>query len=125
MKLTAWVTIASLLMYVWVFVNVGKARGKYHVKAPSTEGPVEFLTALRVQTNTVEQIVLFLPLLWLSCLYQSDLVAAILGAFWVAGRIVYALGYYQAPEKRSVGFLISSVASVGLLLCAIVGLIIH
>jgi len=125
MKLTAWVTIASLLMYIWVFARVGTARGTYHVAAPSTDGPIEFLTALRVQANTVEQLILFLPLLWLSCIFMSDQIAAILGAVWVAGRVIYALGYYSAPEKRSLGFGISSVAGLGLLLASVYGLIVH
>lgn len=125
MKLTAWITIASLLMYIWVFAKVGKARSTYGVKAPSTDGPIEFLCAIRVQANTVEQLIIFLPLLWLSCFYMSDMIAAILGVVWVVGRIVYALGYYQAPEKRSLGFGISSAAAIGLLITAIAGLLMH
>ncbi|PRC93741.1 MAPEG family protein [Solimicrobium silvestre] len=125
MKLTAWATLASVLMYIWVFAKVGKARGVHKVPAPLTDGPVEFLIALRVQANTVEQLIIFLPLLWLCCIFMSDQIAAILGAIWVVGRILYALGYYQAPDKRSLGFLISSVAAIGLLISAVTGLIIH
>jgi glutathione S-transferase len=125
MKLTAWVTIASLLMYIWVFAKVGKARGVHNVPAPSTDGPTEFLVAMRVQANTVEQLILFLPLLWMCAMYMSDLYAAGFGAVWVIGRIVYALGYYQAPKNRSAGFLISSAAGVGLLVCTIIGLVTH
>jgi len=123
MKMTAWVTIASLLMYIWVFANVGKARGVHKIAAPSTDGPLEFLVALRVQANTVEQLILFLPLLWLCCYYLDDRIAAVLGATWVVGRILYALGYYKDPSKRSMGFGISSLAGVGLLIGAMVGLI--
>jgi len=123
MKLTAWVTIASILMYIWVFAKAGKARGIYQVPAPLTEGPTEFLIAMRVQANTVEQMVIFLPLLWLCCIYLSDQIAAILGATWVVGRILYALGYYQEPKKRSLGFGIASLAALGLLIGAIVGLV--
>ena len=125
MKLTAWVTIASLLMYVWVFVNVGKARDIHKVDAPSTDGPVEFLVALRVQANTVEQLILFLPLLWLCATYMSDQYAAGFGAIWVVGRVLYALGYYRAANKRSLGFFISSAAAAGLLVCSIIGLLVH
>jgi len=125
MKLTAWVTIASLLMYIWVFARAGKARSEHGVKAPSMDGPLAFQSALRVQTNTVEQLVIFLPLLWLSASYMGDMTAAILGAIWVVGRIIYALGYYQAPDKRSLGFGISSVAAIGLLIAAIAGLVMH
>jgi glutathione S-transferase len=123
MKLTAWITIASLLMYIWVFTRVGRARGVHKVAAPATDGPIEFLISSRVQTNTVEQLILFLPLLWLCGMYLSDLIASILGAVWVIGRIIYALGYYRAPEKRHIGFVISSLAGLGLLIGAVVGLV--
>lgn len=125
MYLTAWVTIVSLLMYIWVSYNVGKARAIYKVAAPYTDGPVEFLSKLRVQTNTVEQFILFLPLLWLCGLYLSDLIAAILGCIWIIGRIIYALNYYKAPEKRHLGFGIAFFASISLLIGSITGLIIH
>lgn len=125
MKLTAWVTIASLLMYIWTIAKVGKARSAHQINAPVTDGPAEFLSVLRVQANTVEQLVLFLPLLWLCCVFMNDQIAAVLGATWVVGRIIYAVGYYQAPGKRSLGFGISSLAGVGLLIGAITGLIIH
>ena len=123
MKMTAWVTIASLVMYIWTFSMVGRARGQYKVPAPLTDGPQEFLIALRVQANTVEQLVLFLPLLWMAAWYKDDQTAAVLGAIWVVGRVLYALGYYSAPSKRSAGFMISSFASAGLLISACIGLL--
>lgn len=133
MKLTASVTIASLLMYIWVFAKAGNARKIYQVPAPAMDGPAGFLAAMRVQANTVEQLVLFLPALWLCCLFlgaqmgatMGDQIAAGLGALWVVGRVIYALGYYQAPAKRGLGFGISSLATLGLLIGAIAGLILH
>jgi len=56
---TSWLSVVVLAMYFWNVVTVGKARGKYGIKAPSVEGPDEFLRALRVQANTVEQLVFF------------------------------------------------------------------
>lgn len=125
MKLTAWVTIAAVLMYVWIFFNVGKARAEHKIAAPSTDGPLPFQQVMRVQANTVEQLIIFLPLLWLSAFYTGDLISAGLGALWVVGRIMYALGYYQEPKKRSTGFMVSSTAAGGLLLSACIGLILH
>jgi len=125
MKLTAWITIASLLIYIWTFTKVGKARGVHKIAAPATDGPVEFLIALRVQANTVEQLVLFLPLLWLCNVYMGDFIAAGLGAVWVVGRLIYAIGYYRSPEKRHIGFVISSLAGLGLLIATIAGLVLH
>ncbi len=125
MKLTACITIASLLMYIWTFINVGKARGHYKINAPSCEGPVEFLSVLRVQANTVEQMVIFLPLLWICSTYMGDQVGAGIGAVWVIGRVIYALGYYKSPGKRTAGFVISSMAALTLLIASIAGVILH
>jgi glutathione S-transferase len=123
MQWTAWTTLACMIMYVWIFFNVGRARIKYKVLAPSMDGPKEFLSANRVQVNTVEQMILFLPLLWLCATFLSDRVAAAAGAIWVLGRVFYALGYYSAPSKRVTGYAISTVANLTLLIGSIGGLL--
>lgn len=122
---TAWITISALVCYIWVMSNAGRARTKYAVQAPSMEGPPEFMAAQRVQANMVEQMVIFLPALWLCALTMNDRAAALGGAIWVIGRVLYALGYYRDPSKRGPGFMISSFASVGLILASVAGLIMH
>jgi glutathione S-transferase len=115
---TAWATLAALVMYCWVTAYAGQTRRKYKVESPLMEGPIEFLSAQRVQGNTVEHLVLFLPALWLCAVFYSDHIAAIVGAVWVAGRILYAVSYYRDPKKRGPGFLISTFATFGLMLLA-------
>lgn len=122
-KLTAWVSLAALAMYAWTFVNVARARVKHQVSAPSVDGPLAFQSALRVQMNTVEQMMLFFPALWLCAIYLGDLWAAAGGAAWVLGRVMYALAYYDDPAKRGPGFTLSLVASGLLLLGAGFGLL--
>jgi uncharacterized membrane protein YecN with MAPEG domain len=78
---------------------------------------------LRVQQNTLEQLIFFLPLLWLFSFYVSPLWSAGIGAVWLVGRIVYAWGYYQAAEKRTIGFGISSISGLVLLLGSLWGII--
>jgi glutathione S-transferase len=80
---------------------------------------------LRVQQNTLEQLVLFLPALWIFATFVSPLAATIIGAIWIVGRIVYAWGYYQAAEKRGPGFGISTLATVVLLLGSLVGIVLQ
>ncbi|MDB5762515.1 MAG: hypothetical protein JWQ21_1510 [Herminiimonas sp.] len=125
MKWTAWTTLASLVMYFWIFANVARARSKYKVPAPAMDGPVEFQSIMRVQSNTVEQMVIFLPALWLCAYFFKDSWAALCGAIWIAGRIVYALGYYKAPARRGLGFGISMLASVALMIATAISLILH
>jgi glutathione S-transferase len=117
------ITVLTLIVYFVITLNVGIARAKYNVKPPATTGDPKFECALRVQQNTLEQLVFFLPLLWIFSYYVSARWGLILGSIWLVGRILYAWGYYQAPEKRGPGFGISSLAGLGLLGGAIVGLV--
>lgn len=123
--LTAIVTILALLMFFWTGYRVGGMRGKYDIKAPATSGHPEFDKAYRVQMNTLEQIVLFLPLLWLSNAYfqMYPLLTGALGLVWIVGRIVYAFAYQADPSSRSMGFTISILATLGLLITSIVGIV--
>src|SRR5271168_3639656 len=127
---TAIVTILAILVYFWILMAVGAMRGKHKINAPIMTGNPEFECAVRVQMNTLEQLPIFLPLLWLATLYFSPAVSMaylswlppVLGVVWIIGRIVYKNGYMAAPEKRSTGFLIAGVALVGLLICAAIGI---
>lgn len=120
---TSLITALTLVLYLVITINVGRARGKYKVPPPQMTGDPDFERVLRVQQNTLEQIVLFLPGLWLFSFYVNPLWAAGIGAVWLVGRIVYAWGYYQAAEKRIVGFGISSLSGMVLLVGSLVGII--
>lgn len=119
------VTLFALLVYFAVTINVGRSRFKHQIKPPAMTGHPEFECVVRVQQNTLEQMILFLPSLWLFALYVSPLWSAVLGGIWVVGRILYALGYYQAPEKRAPGFAISSLSMLALLGGSLVGVVLE
>ena len=120
--LTALITVLALLMYFVVTINVGRARAKYGVPVPKTTGNEDFERALRVQQNTLEQLVFFLPLFWIFSYFVSDTIGAIFGGIWVIGRILYAWGYYQEADKRAPGFAISSLSGMILMLWGLVKL---
>ncbi len=70
--LVSLITALTLLVYLVLTINVVRARTKYKVSAPQMTGNLEFERVLRVQQNSLEQLVLFLPGLWLfSFLCQS------------------------------------------------------
>lgn len=119
--LPAVVTLAALITYQGTAMAVGQARVKHKVMPPSTSGPEPFECALRVQQNTLEQLVFFLPTFWLAVLLGSPEWASLLGFIWVGGRVAYGVGNRMAPGKRGPGFGISFLSSVVLLLMAIVG----
>ena len=117
----ALITVLSLLFYQVIVGLVGQGRTKFNVPAPATTGHPAFERRLRVQANTLEQIIVFLPSLWLFSMMVSALWGAALGGVWILGRIVYAIGYFQAAEKRGVGFAITQVGTAGLLLGSLIG----
>jgi glutathione S-transferase len=128
---TAVVTILATLFFFWTGFNVGRMRGKHGIKAPAMTGDPEFERAVRVQMNTLEWSVVFLPLLWLATIYFAPAMTMVwlawlppvFGLIWIVGRVLYMNGYMAAPENRSTGFLISALAVVGLLIMSIVGVV--
>ena len=119
--LPAVVTLAALITYQGTAMAVGQARIQHKVLPPASSGPEPFERALRVQQNTLEQLVFFLPAFWLAALLGNPSWACLLGFVWVGGRIAYGVGYRQGADKRGPGFGISFLASIALLLMAIVG----
>lgn len=111
----ALITLLTVLLLLGTGVAVAKARLKYGVKAPATTGNLDFERVFRVQMNTQENALLFLPALWLFSLYVSPLWGGVLGLVWLAGRIYYAVGYIRAASARAPGFAIS-MSVVGILL---------
>jgi glutathione S-transferase len=118
---TAAVTLIALLVYFYTVGAVRRARAQYGIKAPAVTGNEHFERAYRVQMNTLEQMALFLPALWLYAAYVSDRGAAVGGLVWVVGRVVYALAYTRDPASRGPGAMITLFASVGLWLGALYG----
>jgi glutathione S-transferase len=109
--LTALVTCLAILMYFLIIIQVGKARATYGVKAPAISGNPDFERIFRVHMNTLEWMPIFLPALWLFAIYISDAIASALGVVWIAGRIVFMIGYTKAADKRGTGFAIQAGAA--------------
>jgi uncharacterized membrane protein YecN with MAPEG domain len=116
---TAIVTLLTLLVYFWMSVQVGRARGKSGINAPAMTGDPLLERAVRVHYNTLEWLPIFLPSLWLFAIYWNELVAAGLGVVWIIGRLIYSAGYMADPAKRSTGFLIQTLAGAVLLFGAL------
>ena len=120
---TAFLTLLDMGLYFLTMWNVAVARAKYKVEPPSVEGPIEFRRIFRVQMNTLEQLALHLPLLWLAAFAMDDVFATAVGVIWTFGRVLYAIRYYQKPNRRHKGFVVSMVANALLFLGAVAGTI--
>ena len=129
MLLTPIVTILALLLYLYMGLQVGGMRGKHKIDAPAMTGHPEFECAVRVQTNTLEHLPIFLTCLWMATLYFSPAVPSVawlpaaLGLVWIVGRYLYMTGYMSAPGKRSTGFMISAVALITLIVLSVAGIV--
>lgn len=101
-------TTISIVLALFVFfglaIVVGRARATWNVPAPASSGHPEFDKRFRVQMNTLEQLIMFLPAIMLAAPVLGDAIAAALGLAWSVGRILYARLYYADPAKRGPGF---------------------
>ena len=109
------VAILAVLQFFLFGIYVGRARERYGVKAPATTGNEQFERAFRVQMNTLEQLVCFLPSLFIAAMYWPNAVVAGIGAVWLLGRFIYRHAYVADPSKRHIGFLLTVLPTFTLL----------
>jgi glutathione S-transferase len=119
MGFVSFVAALALLEYLIICLITGRARAAYKVDAPATTGHPIFERWYRVQQNTVEQLVVFLPALFLFAGQASTRLAGWLGLLFIVGRAIYARSYVADPASRGTGFVIGFVANVVLVLGAL------
>lgn len=114
MELVALVVLAALAQFFYFGVLVGRARTRAGVAAPAITGDPEFERTMRVQQNTMEQLVIFVPATWIFAHHVSAGLAALVGVVFIVGRAMYARGYIQDASRRGPGFVVT-VAAQGVL----------
>ena len=123
MSYVALVTLLLLIQYMYFTFQAGMARGKDIVVAPATTGDEMYERKSRVQINTLEQLAVTLPGMWICAHYFRPDVAALLGAIFFCSRFVFSALYIKDPKSRAPGFIPGFFANVGLVLCAAFGVI--
>ena len=121
MEPVALVTALALIQFLWFAILVGRARIRTGVKAPATSGDPVFERYYRVHQNTMEQLILLLPAMWIFAYYISAAAAAVLGLVFVAGRFVFFRGYVRDPSLRRTGFLMGMLPLLVLLAGSLTG----
>jgi len=101
---SALATLLALAVFFWTTALVSRARTRHGVAAPACSGNEEFERVFRVQMNTLEQLVLMLPALWLCAVWVGELYAGLGGLVWSVGRILYVVTYIKNPKSRAAGF---------------------
>jgi glutathione S-transferase len=119
-----WVTLVALLalLQFMVFLGlVGWARGRYGVHAPAVAGNETFERYFRVQQNTLECLIMFLPALFIAEHYWDPNWIAAIGAVYLVGRVVYLRSYVRNPKQRTLGYAISVLPILILVIAGFVG----
>ena len=117
------IVLLALLQYIWFTGRVGLARGKYDVNAPACDGDENFDRLFRVQQNTMEQLIVFIPAVFAFAYYMSELWMMVPGLAFIIGRFLYSAEYQKDPKSRTPGMAITLLANVVLVLGALFGLV--
>ncbi len=121
MNLVDIVTVLVILQFLVFGSLVGRARGKYGVKAPAVTGSEMFERTYRVQMNTLEIMVCLVPAMYIAARYWTPVFPAAAGAVYLVGRVIYCQAYISAPERRGLGFMLSVLPVFALLFAALAG----
>jgi uncharacterized membrane protein YecN with MAPEG domain len=117
------VTLLAIFVTMTLGGRVGYMRGKYKIDAPATVGHPNFERAFRIHSNTVENLILFIPLLWVASVFYGGTIPFWLGIAWVVSRLIYAWGYSQQnTQMRGPGMVLGFLALIGLLVLSAIGL---
>jgi glutathione S-transferase len=104
---SALATLIDLAIFLWTIALVARARTRYGVMAPACTGHEEFERRFRVQMNTLEQLALLLPSLWLCAIWVGEIYAGLGGLIWAIGRIIYVATYLRDPRSRAPGMMLT------------------
>lgn len=125
MDFVAIVTALALAQAFWFAFQVGQQRIAHGIDAPAMTGHPDFEKAARVHANTIEQLIIVLPCLWLFATYWRPEIAAGLGVVFMIGRQIYRGAYMGDPKRRATGFMIGMFATAILLLGTVVGAVMN
>ena len=99
--LTSLITLALVALGLWLATRVVKARFNFAdplknaalFHSPEIYSDRNFMIAYRNQMNFLENLILFLPTMWIFAYNVSDGLAALIGFGYVSGRVLYARNY--------------------------------
>jgi len=123
MEYTAAIILLSLVQYLFFTLRVGAARARYGVDAPHTSGNEIWERLFRVQQNTLEQLIVFIPAMALFGMYVSALWVLLPGVLFLVGRQLYAWEYVRNPKSRGPGMGLTLLANAALVIGALIGLV--
>jgi glutathione S-transferase len=121
MEALAIVTSLALMQAVYFALQVGGARQRHGVNAPKSSGSDEFERHNRVHQNTMEQLTILLPAMWMFAYFVDPHWAAAVGLVFIFSRLMYRRAYLRDPGSRGRAFGIGFLAQAVLLAGAVIG----
>ena len=123
--LTSLITLSLVVLGWWLSMRVFRARSDFAdpvtntalFHSPEIYSDRNFMIAYRNQMNFLENLILFLPTMWIFAYSVSDGLAAVIGSGYVMGRVLYARNYPR-DYAHARGFQISLACLVFLLVGA-------
>lgn len=116
-------TVFTSIFIFYLAFRVGQARRKHKVAPWEQTKEMEVLIANRVHMNTIENSIVFLPLLWVATWYGPEKAAALVGVVWFISRVSFAMAYTKDPSKRALPFQISAACIAVVFLLSLYGII--
>jgi len=118
MEFTALVTLLLISQYLVFAMLVGRERLRHGIMAPACSGHPQFDRAYRVHLNTMEQLLVVLPAMWVvAVFFVYPVVGPLLGLLFFFGRILFRNAYMRDPAQRRAGMALGLIAQLGLLAC--------
>ena len=121
MEYATLIVLLALLQYVFFTGRVGLARGKYSVQAPACDGDETWNRLFRIQQNTMEQLIVFIPAAFAFAYFLNPVWVLLPGSAFIIGRILYSAEYIKDPKTRTPGMVLTMLSNVVLVLGALFG----
>jgi glutathione S-transferase len=114
MQFPIFVTLVTLITYQILSISVSAARGKYKITAPATTGNINFERVYRTHLNYLENLVIFLPLVWIDSLEFGGSIFFLVPAIsWLISKILFSVAYIKNWDfKVKLAFNIGATISV-------------
>ena len=116
-------TLLAVLVTLGLGGWVGYMRGKFKIEAPATTGHPQFERAFRAHANTIENLAVYIPLLWIATIFYGGQLPFWIGLIWPVSRVIYAIGYAQTnTQMRGPGAGLGFLTLLGLVVLSVIGL---
>lgn len=119
MEYASIVILLALIQYLAFVLKTGTSRTKHGVHAPRISGDEYWERLFRVQQNTMEQLLVFIPAIVTFAYYVSNVWVVIPGVVFIIGRQLYAMAYIKDPKTRTLGFALTFFSNVALVLASL------